>query len=114
MGIPYYQGGYGERVLHPGGKNWKKEGIYTYQTSRDGKPMIDWKRLDGEQISFQQVATCGKSEYELYIRENSTVTLELAWSQCQDAATMKDTIKTLYEVADKSLDLAIKYKKATK
>ena len=114
MGIPYYEAGYGERVLHPGGPNWKKEGIYTYQTSRGGKPMIDWKRLDGEMIDFQSVASCGKSEYELYIHPNSTVTLDLVWSQCQDWETIAKTVEKMYEVADKSLDLAIKYKKATK
>jgi len=111
MAIPYYEGGYGERVFHPGGSKWRDEGVYVYQSSRGGKPVIDWKRLDGEQINVQHPASCGKSEYELYIRNDGKIALDLVWSQCQDWETVDRTIDRFYKEANRGADLAIKLKK---
>lgn len=111
MAVPYYEGGYGERVFHPGGSRWRDEGVYVYQSSRGGKPVIDWKRLDGEQISAEHPASCGKSEYELYIRKNFSVSLDLVWSQCQDWQTVDKVIDRFYKESNRAADLAIKLKK---
>ena len=98
------------------------KGVYFYQSSRNGKPIIKWKRIDGAVLQQEShVVPCGKSEYELYIDERSVPSLDLVWSPCGDwydrAARdeWKDQIDGFYEEAksNRPADLAINVKKLT-
>ena len=125
MMVPWYAGATHFRSIHPGlelpggmptiSPDMSK-GVYFLQSSRNGKPIINWKRIDGAVLQQEShVVPCGESEYELYIDERSVPSLDLVWSQCRDWDEWKYQIDRFYEEAksNRPADLAINVKKLT-